>query len=258
MRTVQLLIAFDGTDYCGWQRQKNGPTIQAEIEHAVSIICNSSITVHGAGRTDAGVHALGMSAHFQTASAVAGDKLIKGLNALLSPQIRVLEAIVRPDDFHARFWATGKTYRYSIFTGTIQCPMQRRYVTHYPCVLSPDFIQSSLEAITGTHDFASFETSGTRDRSIATGRGATRTIFKAQLEQPEPGLYHLFFSGDGFLRHMIRNLTGTIVEVGQGKRTVEQFKKILSSRDRQQAGPTAPAHGLTLISVDYGTGGKQN
>lgn len=251
MRTVKLLIAFDGTGYCGWQRQKNGPTIQAEIEHAVSIICNSSITVHGAGRTDAGVHALGMSAHFQTTSAVPDDKLTKGLNALLPPQIRVLEAIVRPDDFHARYWATGKTYRYSFFTGTIQCPMQRRYVSHYPCVLSPDAIQSSLEAVTGTHDFSSFETSGTRDKTIATGRGATRTIFKAEFEQSEPELNHLFFSGDGFLRHMVRNLAGTIIEVGQGKRTIEGFEKILNSRDRQQAGPTAPAHGLTLISVDY-------
>jgi tRNA pseudouridine38-40 synthase len=251
MRTVKLLIAFDGTGYCGWQRQKKGPTIQAEIEHAVSTICNSSITVHGAGRTDAGVHALGMSAHFQTTSAVPCDKLIKGLNALLPLQIRVLDAIVRPDEFHARYWATGKTYRYSFYTGTIQCPMQQRYVSHFPSEISLSTIESSLEVVTGTHDFSSFETSGTRDKTITTGRGAIRTIFKAQLEQPEPELYHLYFSGDGFLRHMVRNLAGTILEVGQGKLTIEGFEKILSNRDRRQAGPTAPAHGLTLISVNY-------
>jgi tRNA pseudouridine38-40 synthase len=132
MRTVKLLIAYDGTGYCGWQRQRSGRTIQADIEQALSIICNIPTALHGAGRTDAGVHALGMSAHFCTASAVSCDKLVKGLNALLSPQIRILQADEQVEDFHARFQATGKTYRYSFFTGSIQNPMQRRFVSHYP------------------------------------------------------------------------------------------------------------------------------
>lgn len=255
MRTVKLVIAYDGTGYCGWQRQRDGATIQAEIEHAVSIICDHSISVHGAGRTDAGVHALGMTAHFHTVSRVACDKLVKGLNALLPGQIRILNASDQPEGFHARFSATGKTYRYSLFTGTIQCPMQRRYVAHCPAKLSSTAIESCLKIVTGTHDFSSFETSGTRDKTITTGRGATRTLFGTHLEQPEAELYQLFFSGDGFLRHMIRNLSGTIIEVGQGKRTVKGFETILGSMDRQQAGATAPAHGLTLISVNYDNGG---
>jgi tRNA pseudouridine38-40 synthase len=251
MRTVKLVISYDGTGYCGWQRQKNGPTIQAEIEHAVSIICDHSTTIHGAGRTDAGVHALGMSAHFQTLSRIHCKKLIKGLNALLPSQIRILEVADQPEDFHARYWATGKTYRYSFFTGAIQCPRRRLFESHYPSVLSSSAVNSCLQLVVGTHDFSSFETSGTRDKTITTGKGATRKIFRAQLEQPEPELYHLFFSGDGFLRHMIRNMAGTIIEVGQGKFTVNGFERIFESRDRRQAGPTAPAHGLTLISVDY-------
>ncbi len=252
MRTVKLLISYDGTGYCGWQRQNNSPTIQAEIEHAASIICDHSITIHGAGRTDAGVHALGMSAHFQTLSTVTCSKLVKGLNALLPAQIRILEAADHPGNFHARYWATGKTYRYSFFTGTIQCPRRRLFESHYPSVISSSAVNSCLEIVIGTHDFSSFETSGTRDKTITTGKGAIRTLSSAHLEQPEPEGYHLFFSGDGFLRHMIRNLAGTIIQVGQGKRTVNEFERILQCRDRQQAGPTAPAHGLTLISVDYG------
>ncbi|MEE4164373.1 MAG: tRNA pseudouridine synthase A, partial [Desulfocapsaceae bacterium] len=175
----------------------------------------------------------------------------KGLNSLLPTQIRILEVIEQPEGFHARFQATGKTYRYSFFTGPLQSPMQRLYVSHFPSTVSPSAMQGCLEKITGTHDFSSFETSGTRDKTLTCGKGAVRTIFDAYLVNPEPELYHLFFSGDGFLRHMIRNLAGTIIEVGQGKRTVESFKKILAGRNRQEAGPTAPAHGLTLVSVDY-------
>jgi len=251
MRCIKLLIAYDGTGYSGWQRQKNGATIQAAIEQAASIICDHAITVHGAGRTDAGVHALGMTAHFHTLSSIACDRLVKGLNALLPRQIRILQALDQAENFHARFWATGKTYRYSLFTGFTQCPMQCRYVAHYPAQLNSSAVESCLEIVTGTHDFSSFETSGTRDKTAVTGRGATRTLFEAHLEQPETELYQLYFSGDGFLRHMIRNLSGTIVEVGQGKRTVKEFRAILRSRDRQRAGATAPAHGLALLCVTY-------
>ncbi len=257
MRTIQLLIAYDGTGYCGWQRQRSGPTVQADIEQALSTICNIPTALHGAGRTDAGVHALGMSAHFCTTSTIPCEKLVKGLNALLSRQIRILQADERDNGFHARFQATGKTYRYSFFTGSIQSPMQRIFVSHYPGTVSSPAIESCLKIITGTHDFSSFETSGTRDKHATCGRGAVRTIFSARLTRSEPELYHLFFAGDGFLRHMIRNLAGTIIEVGQAKRTPEAFAQILASRNRQQAGPTAPACGLTLVSVAYDDGRDQ-
>lgn len=250
-RTIKLVIAYDGTGYFGWQRQRSEKTIQAEVETAVSTICNQSVTVHGAGRTDAGVHALGMSAHFQTVSAIPCCKLIKGLNSLLPSQIRILEAADYPTDFHARFSALGKTYRYSIYTASIQPPMQRLYVSHYPSTLSLEAIRSCLKNVIGTHDFSSFETSGTRDKTITHGKGATRTIFDAWLEIPEPDLYHLYIFGDGFLRHMVRNLAGTIIDVGQQRCSVNAFQQILASKDRQQAGTTAPAHGLTLVSVDY-------
>lgn len=251
MRVVKLTLSYDGTGYCGWQRQENGPTIQEELERAVSLICNSHTNVHGAGRTDAGVHALGMTAHFHTASNISCFRLQKGLNALLPAQIRINDVADKDETFHARFSACLKTYRYAIFTGEIQCPSKRLYTAHYPVALSLSKMRDCLTTITGTHDFASFETSGSRDKTRVTGRGAVRTIFNASLEQPAPDLIHLFFSGDGFLRHMVRNLSGTIIEIGRGKSSVESFKEILYSRDRQKAGATAPAHGLTLMAVQY-------
>ena len=251
MRTVKLIIAYDGTGYCGWQRQHNGPTIQEEIEKALSVICNSPITVHGAGRTDAGVHAVGMAAHFQTSSRVSCQSITKGLNSLLPQAIQILDTEEKDETFHARFCSLSKTYRYSIFTGEIQNPLQRLYTLHYPYHLSTNAIKRCLEIVTGTHDFACFETSGSRDKQATGGKGAVRTLYKTELLHPEPDLYHLLFTGDGFLRHMVRNLSGTILEVGRGKRGPSEFKDILKSRDRQQAGPTASAHGLTLISVHY-------
>ena len=251
MRTVKLIISYDGTGYCGWQRQQNGPTIQEELERAVSVICNGSTILHGAGRTDAGVHAVGMTAHFRTQSRVSCRNLQKGLNSLLPEAIRIVAAEEKDNSFHARFSAHSKTYCYSVFTGGIQSPLQRLYTLHYPYRLSGDAIKQCLEIVTGIHDFGAFETSGSRDRQAVNTRGAVRTILKTELKNPEPDLFHLLFTGDGFLRHMVRNLSGTILEVGRGKRDSVEFESILESRDRQLAGPTAPARGLTLLSVHY-------
>lgn len=251
MRTIKLIISYDGTSYCGWQRQDNGPTIQEQIERGVSLICNSRTVVHGAGRTDAGVHAEGMVAHFHTRSKIPCSKLIKGLNSLLPGDIRITNSEEQSDDFHARYSARSKTYRYSIFTGPIQNPLKRLYVMNYQHDLSMSAMRSCLEVITGTHDFSSFETSGSRDKELLKGRGAVRTITMTEIQNPSPGRYDLFFTGDGFLRHMVRNLTGTILDVGRGKLDVVEFQTILSCLDRQQAGATAPAHGLTLLSVHY-------
>ena len=251
MRTIKLIIAYDGTGYCGWQRQDNGQTIQEEIEQALSIICNAPIIVHGAGRTDAGVHASGMAAHFHTTSRIHCNKLVKGLNSLLTGAIRIIDASEQSNDFHARFSAISKTYRYSIYTGPIQNPMIRLYELNYQHVLSVSAMKSCLKIISGTHDFSSFETSGSRDKERIGGRGAIRTILKAEIDTPEPETFHLHFTGDGFLRHMVRNLSGTILEVGRGKTSTDEFQNILTSRDRQKAGPNAPPHGLTLLSVQY-------
>lgn len=246
-----MLIAYDGTGYHGWQRQPNGPTIQAEIEHAVSVICDSRTTVYGAGRTDAGVHALGMCAHFETTSRISCERLANGLNGLLPDQIRIVDTRDQQKNFHARFSASHKTYRYSIFTGAIQCPLQRRFVAHFPGAASSRILNSCLEIVTGTHDFSSFETSGTRDKTITSGKGATRTIYKTRLEQVGQESFEIFFTGDGFLRHMVRNLAGTIIEVAQGKHRLDTFAEILEMKDRQCAGATAPARGLTLMSIHY-------
>ncbi|MBE0584732.1 MAG: tRNA pseudouridine(38-40) synthase TruA [Desulfofustis sp.] len=251
MRTIRLLISFDGTDYRGWQRQDCGPTIQAEIERAATLICNSTTTVHGAGRTDAGVHALGMTAHFLTTSTIKSIPLLKGLNALLPEDIRIIDVTEEPAAFHARFSASAKTYRYAVFNGPIECPLKRRYRIHYPYALATDTIRCCLETIIGTHDFSSFEATGTRDKKQETGRGAVRTLFSAELKQPEPDLFHFILTGDGFLRHMVRNIVGTLLDVGRGKRSIEDFKLLLTQRDRNRAGATAPARGLTLLAVHY-------
>ena len=251
MRCFKLTVSYDGTGFHGWQRQSNGPTIQEELECVSSLICNQPITVHGAGRTDAGVHATGMCAHFMTTSTISCERLHKGLNSLLPSSIRITKIEEHETSFHARFQASGKTYRYCFFTGMVQSPQQRLYIAHYPGHINSQAIELCLEMVTGTHDFSSFETTGTRDKTCISGRGAVRSIFKAWLDQPRSDHYELFFFGDGFLRHMIRNLTGTLIEVGQAKRSVEEFQSILAARDRQQAGATAPPHGLTLISVTY-------
>lgn len=251
MRTIKLTIAFDGTGYCGWQRQKNGRSIQQEIEQAGSIISNRPIVVHGAGRTDAGVHALGMTAHFTTASSLTEEALRKGLNALLPGAIRITSLNEEGELFHARFSALAKTYRYTFYTGPVLCPLKRLYTAHIPYPASETAIGSCLQIITGTHDFSSFETTGSRDKARETGRGAVRTIFRAELEKTGANLFQVTITGDGFLRHMVRNLVGTMLEVGRGKRTVDEFQEILQGKDRNRAGATAPAHGLTLLKVHY-------
>ena len=251
MRTVKLLIAFDGTGYCGWQRQKNGLSIQEEIERALSIICNAEIVLHGAGRTDAGVHARGMTAHFKTSSRVSCRALEKGLNSLLPGAIRILETSDQPADFHARFSALAKTYRYTIVTDQVMPPDRRLYTHHLPFKLDRPIMERCLAELLGSHDFSSFETAGSRDKNYPNGRGGVRTMYRTYLVEPEDHIVELHFTGDGFLRHMVRNISGTVLEVGRGKRSVEEFVQILRCKDRNQAGATAPSCGLTLLKVHY-------
>lgn len=251
MRNIKLTIAFDGTTFSGWQKQLNAPTLQEELEKALATITNGSVILHGAGRTDAGVHALGMIASFQTESQIPLPELLKGANALLPSAIRILSMDEVKPDFHARFSATCKTYYYHIETGTIQSPLTRLYAVHIPQALSTKAMQQCLEIITGTHDFASFEASGSRDKAITTGRGSVRTIHRALLVETGKNSLQLEFTGDGFLRHMVRNIVGTILEVGKGRKTIEEFQTILAAKDRSKAAATAPAHGLCLKEVNY-------
>jgi len=251
MRNIRLLIAYDGAGFHGWQIQPDKPTIQGEIEKRLAAIHNGHITLHGAGRTDAGVHSRGMVAHFNAHKLIGPSVYLNSLNSMLPASIRILEATEESLSFHSRFSAKGKTYSYSIFNGTIQMPHERYYSHHIRTPLDFDSINECLSIIQGTHDFACFETSGSRDLSLTNGKGSIRTISEAILVNPNPFFYEISITGDGFLRHMVRNIVGTILEVGLNRRTIENFRETLLSKKRTKAGTTAPAHGLTLIKIFY-------
>jgi tRNA pseudouridine38-40 synthase len=253
-RNVRLLIAYDGSGYCGWQRQQQGEaTIQETLEIKLAELCSEPITLHGAGRTDAGVHAFGMVAHFHTTTTIPLVAFHRGLNALLPTDIRILDAEEAQLDFHSRFSAYAKTYRYDFSTGLVQIPSNRLYRAHYPGPFDPALLHTAFAHIVGTHDFSSFERSGSRDKDATTGRGAVRTLAKASCT-PTLGMtdqWSFRFTGDGFLRQMVRILTGTLIQIGQGKRDIDAMPAILAARDRAAAGPTAPAHGLFLEQIHY-------
>ena len=250
-RTIKLVISYDGTDFCGWQKQLSDRTVQGDLEKCLSTITTEEIRLHSAGRTDAGVHALGMVAHFVCVSRIPCEIILRAVNSMLPGSIRLLDVTEVEASFHARYLAKGKKYRYSIFTGKIQSPFDRLTSLHVTKALDLERIESCLKVLVGTHDFSSFENSGSRDKSITTGRGAVRTIHKANLVQPDKNHIELEFTGDGFLKNMVRNLVGTILEVGWGKLNEKEFMDILLAKDRTKAKETAPAHALTLIEVYY-------
>ena len=255
MRNIKLILAYDGTDYAGWQRQLGQPSIQQVVEEALARITQVPVILHGAGRTDAGVHAEGMTANFQTESLIPLAGLVKGLNSMLPQAIRVLAAEKVANDFHARYNATGKVYVYTFMAAEIMPPCARLYAAQVRGKFDLAAVQLCLPMLTGTHDFSSFETAGSRDLSLTGGKGAVRTIFTARLaaegKDGDGWLYRLTIGGDGFLRHMVRNIVGTLFAVGRGRLTPLDFQKIVAARDRSQAGMTAPARGLTLKTVLY-------
>lgn len=250
-RNIKLVLAFDGTGYAGWQKQKSERTIQGVIEDQLAIMTGESSCLHGAGRTDAGVHALGMVANFETATEIPCQGFVKGLNSLLPADIRILEATEVAAGFHARRSAKGKTYWYNLTNGPVQLPTERLYCTHIFAELDFAAMEAGLTYVTGIHDFSSFEGSGSRDPECGS-RGAVRTIFTAALQTMTPEKHHRFIiTGDGFLRHMVRNIVGTLLEVGQGRLAPAEIAEILTARDRSTAGPTASARGLFLKEVLY-------
>ena len=251
LRNIKLSISYDGTDFSGWQRQQHDRTIQGEIEKCLTHMTREQISLHGAGRTDAGVHAEGMVANFETRSTISCYAFLRGLNSMLDNAIRIFEVVQVELDFHARFSATGKRYQYTLYTGKIQPPQLRLYSVHITDKLHLPAVRDCLKILEGTHDFSSFENSGSRDKSNCFGRGAVRTIYHATLSENHPAQINFQFTGDGFLRNMVRNLMGTLLEVGRGKLSVEDFSEILQAKDRTMAGATAPAHGLFLKEVMY-------
>lgn len=248
-----LRLAYDGTAYAGWQRQKEQPTIQATIEDKLAIMTSEPVVIHGAGRTDAGVHALGMTANFTTSATIVCAGFMRGLNSMLPDDIRILAVEEKELDFHARINAVGKVYVYQLLAGGICLPTLRLYNYHLKHQLQLDPMAECLAILRGEQDFSSFEATGSRDPSYTGGRGAVRNITRAEMRvgQGVPLPLCIEVGGDGFLRHMVRNIVGTILEVGGGRMTVGEFRKVLAGRDRAGAGPTAPARGLFLREVYY-------
>jgi tRNA pseudouridine38-40 synthase len=229
----------------GWQRQGAGESIQGLVEGALSAIDGRAVTLHGAGRTDAGVHAVGQVATARIASPIEDWQLHRALNAHLPKTIRVTELTTVPDDFHARFSATGKTYEYRIWNGRTMPPFIRNYAWHVIERLDLSLMQEASRAIPGEHDFAAFRSA--RSLNHTTVREITRAAWRNE------GAQTLVFeiAGKGFLRYMVRSLVGTLVEIGRGQRPAGDIARLLAAPDRSQAGRTAPARGLFLMKVDY-------
>ncbi|HXG54917.1 MAG TPA: tRNA pseudouridine(38-40) synthase TruA [Vicinamibacterales bacterium] len=246
-RILKLTLQYDGTDYVGWQRQANGVSIQGLLEDAVRPIEGVQVNVFGAGRTDAGVHALGQVASLSLTAAIDARGLGRALNAVLPPDIRVVAAEEAAPDFHARFSASGKVYEYRIVNGQTVSPFVRRFVWHVIPRLDLDAMREASVALVGRHDFAAFQ--GVRAAVRSTERTIRRLEWSEGHGNDVPLVMHI--EGNGFLRHMVRIIAGTLVEIGLGRWPAARIHEILASRDRTQAGTTAPAAGLCLRRVDY-------
>jgi tRNA pseudouridine38-40 synthase len=248
----KVVLAYDGTDFHGWQVQPGLITIQGELRDAIARITGETVLPQGSGRTDAGVHALGQVASFPLAAPIPAANLVRALNRALPAAIRVLTAERMPDDFHARHSARSKMYEYRIFRGEICPPWQARYVFAMPAPLDIDAMQKAAARVCGEHDFTSF-TATDPDREQEESGMAADNVRRLSLSewQQQGDLLIYRVQGNGFLHHMVRNLAGTFLEAGRGNVTEGQITSILEARSRAQAGPTAPARGLFLVGVDY-------
>ena len=250
MRNIRLTLAFDGTAYQGWQVQPGRRTIQGVLGEALRAITGEPVVLHGSGRTDAGAHARGMVVNFHTGSRIPAGSLLRAVNGMLPEDVRVLKASVVPGSFHARRSATSKVYRYQIFRGAVLPPHQVREHLHYPHPLDLERMRSAASRFIGVHDFASFAAkSGSAKRESP--RGTVREVHRAELSEHASRLCFTV-EGDGFLHHMVRNMVGTLLEVGRGRMSIDDFEQLFECRDRTRAGTTAPARGLVLIKVRYG------
>ncbi len=244
-KNIKLVLEYDGNAYHGWQRQKGEISIQGILEDKIGVITGKRAKLIASGRTDSGVHALHQVCNFLTKTNIDPGSLKKGLNALTPPDIFIKEAEYVPLSFHARYSAKSKTYEYRILNRREPNVFLRHYTWHVPQKLHMAKMRECLSALQGRHDFSSFRSTGSGISN------PVRTMILAECHLSRNGIIRIVFEADGFLRHMVRNIVGTIVQVGSGKIEVEKFLEILQARDRQKAGPKAPAQGLFLSMVRY-------
>ncbi|HXW18485.1 MAG TPA: tRNA pseudouridine synthase A [Candidatus Acidoferrales bacterium] len=290
MRNIKLTIAYDGADFHGWQIQPGLATIQGAIADAAGKITQERIFVHGASRTDAGVHAFGQVAHFKTRSGLTADEFRRALNALLPPQIRIVVAEEVGPDFHSRWQSLSKTYRYRIFRGSVLTPFEHRRALHYPWPLDETSMKQAARMFEGTHDFTSFAASSGSEEDDK-DREMTREIFRSEISSRECALagddsaggadgassfsgpasgilsgsvpsagassgetvreLRYEIHGKSFLRYMVRKIVGTLLDVGKGKIKPENIPAVFEARDPSRSGPTVPPDGLYLVSLEY-------
>jgi tRNA pseudouridine38-40 synthase len=243
----KLTIAYDGSDYSGWQVQPNGVSIQAKLEEAIAIIVRHNVKVVGAGRTDAGVHALGQVAHFHCDTALDLFRFLGSVNGLLPKDIRVKSIDSVPSDFHAQRSAVGKIYHYHICLDAVQSPFNRLYCYKVHEKIDLDILKKGALLFIGTHDFTSFANEA---HTGAAHANPVRNLRRLDLVTEEEGI-RLEFEGDGFLYKMVRNIVGTLLEAAKGKLSITDIEKIFQAKDRRRAGMAVPPHGLFLVKVFY-------
>ncbi len=245
MRNIKMILEYDGTGYHGWQRQSDRITIQQVLEESIGTVTREKITVTASGRTDAGVHAINQTANFRTGSKIEVRNLHRGINSLLPGDIVIKELAETDAAFHARYDVKSKVYLYQILNGPVRPVLCRRYAWFVRGTLNPERMTEAAAVLSGTHDFASFCAA---DCGI---KNHVRTVKNISMETKPDGIIKIYVEADGFLRHMVRNIVGTLVDAGRGKVSSAGLKDVLAARDRRLAGATAPAHGLFLKEVKY-------
>jgi tRNA pseudouridine38-40 synthase len=244
MKNIRLLLEYEGTGFSGWQRQAGDRSVQEELESALGRLTGEQATVHGSGRTDAAVHALGQVASFRTGCSVPSDKLAPALNAHLPPDVAVLASAEVSPDFHARFSALGKTYLYTVYRGAHRPAVRRNFCHHFPYEIDPGALEDACGAFLGRRDFRGFSCAGSPVKDTV------RTLQRFEVLFRDPFLF-LLLSADGFLYKMARSIVGTVLEVGRGRLEPGTVDQVFRDADRGKAGPTAPGTGLTLLGVRY-------
>ena len=245
VKNFKMIIEYDGTDYHGWQRQKQDRTIQGKIEQAILLMTAKQVRLYASGRTDAGVHACGQTANFCCETELTPEAIQKGLNSILPSDIVIQECRSVHESFHARYDARSKIYHYKILNRSLPAAIGRQYALFVRRKLDTAAMRQAITHILGSHDFKAFEGTGSpRSHTI-------RNVMAADLTEKADGRLTFKIEADGFLRFMVRNIVGTLLDVGLGKISTEAFKEILESRDRSRAGATAPSHGLFLMEVKY-------